>query len=79
MTDEEILGKIQGIIEDMRPNVQMDGGDILFQSFENGVVQVKLEGTCATSPMSCEMLTESIQTRLTQEVEDVHEVIALKE
>lgn len=79
MTDEAILGKIQSIIDDMRPNVQMDGGDIIFESFENGVVHVKLEGTCAASPMSCEMLTESIQARLAEEVDDVHEVIATQE
>lgn len=76
MTDEEMLSKIQEIIEEMRPNAQMDGGDILFDSFENGTVHVRLEGTCASSPMNANALQETIRERVCSEVPDVYEVIA---
>ena len=79
MTDEEIQRKIEIIIEDMRPNFQMDGGDIIFKSFENGIVAICLEGSCASSAITCSALQEEIRERLLEEVSDVHEVIAIKE
>ena len=40
----QVLLKIEEILKEMRPNIQMDGGDIEFVSFNDGVVSVRLKG-----------------------------------
>jgi Fe-S cluster biogenesis protein NfuA len=79
MTDEEILIKIKSIIEDIRPNYQMDGGDVIFDSFENGTVHIRFEGACATLLATCYDLQDDIKERLALEISDIHEVVAVRE
>ena len=79
MSDEKVIDKIQEIIEDIRPSIQMDGGDIMFESFENGIVQVRLETGSSEAFLNSDMLVEGIHSRLTEEIHDVYEVIVLSE
>ena len=52
MTNEERDQKIENILDTIRPNIQMDGGDIHFVKFQDGVVYVKLTGACIGCPAS---------------------------
>ncbi len=79
MTNEQVLKKIDQVLEEMRPNIQMDGGDIEFVSFVDGVVALKLHGACATCPLSLYTLKMGIEERLKEHIPDVVEVISVDE
>ncbi len=78
MSSEQELKKIEEILEEMRPNIQMDGGDIEFVSYVDGVVSVRLQGACATCPLSLDTLKMGIEERLKEYVPDVVEVISVE-
>jgi len=64
--DETTRRIIEVIEEQVRPAVAMDGGDITFESFEDGVVRVKLRGSCSGCPSSMVTLKSGIQSMLTR-------------
>ena len=45
-TDEELQPAVAGVIEKVRPSIQLDGGDINLIGIENGKVFVQLQGAC---------------------------------
>ena len=61
----------------IRPAVARDGGDIKFQGFKDGVVTVKLQGSCSGCPSSTMTLKQGVQNLLCHYVDDVKEVIAI--
>ncbi|MGZ3696260.1 MAG: NifU family protein [Bdellovibrionota bacterium] len=70
--------KIREILDrDIRPAVAMDGGDIVFEKFENGVVYLYMQGSCAGCPSSTATLKMGIETRIKAAVPEVNEVVAL--
>ena len=74
-TDSEIVKQIKEIIEiKVRPAVAQDGGDITFQSFEDGVVYLNLKGSCAGCPSSTMTLKSGIENMLKHYVPEVKEV-----
>ena len=78
MTSEQLLKKIDEVLQEMRPNIQMDGGDIEFVGFNDGVVSLRLHGACASCPLSLYTLKLGIEERLREQVPDVVEVIAVE-
>ena len=75
---KEIEKKIIKILETkIRPAVARDGGDIKFNKFENGVVEVKLQGSCSGCPSSVITLKNGVQNLLTHYIPEVKEVIAI--
>ena len=73
----EIEKKIINILDTkIRPAVARDGGDIKFQEFKDGVVKVKLQGSCAGCPSSTMTLKQGVQNMLCHYIPDVKEVIA---
>ncbi len=77
MTNEQIIDKIQEGLEEMRPNVQMDGGDIQFVSYKDGIVSVKLLGACVGCPLSMYTLKMGIEENLKERIPEIVEVIAV--
>lgn len=64
-TDDELTQRIVNIIEEqVRPAVAMDGGDIIFDGFEEGVVKLKLRGSCSGCPSSIVTLKQGIESLL---------------
>ena len=61
----------------MRPNIQMDGGDIEFMTFVDGVVSLKLHGACASCPLSVYTVKLGIEERLKEAIPEVVEVVAV--
>lgn len=75
--ENEVVGKIKKLLEDhVRPAVEMDGGAIDFQSFENGIVTVSLKGACSGCPSSTITLKAGIENLLKRMVPEVTEVVA---
>lgn len=68
--------KILAALEQVRPALQRDGGDVEFKGIdENGVVSLKLLGACGGCPMSTMTLKNFIETILVDQVPGVTEVI----
>jgi len=67
---EEVLGKI-------RPSIQADGGDVdLIEIKEDGVVVVRLQGSCKGCPMATLTLKAGIERILKEEIPAIKEVIS---
>lgn len=77
--DSEVVKQIKELIEiKVRPAVAMDGGDIIFDSFKDGIVYLKLKGSCSGCPSSTITLKNGIENMLKHyvpEVESVEQVI----
>ena len=76
--DSEIERKIKEILDqEIRPAVAMDGGDITFEKFENGIVYLFLQGSCSGCPSSTATLKVGIESRLKKEIPEVLEVVSV--
>tara|TARA_B100000029_G_scaffold309376_1_gene301946 strand:+ start:44 stop:589 length:546 start_codon:yes stop_codon:yes gene_type:complete len=74
----EIEKKIINILDTkVKPAVAKDGGNIKFKEFKDGIVKVKLEGSCSGCPSSTMTLRQGVQNLLCHYVPDVKEVIAI--
>lgn len=70
--------RIKEIIEEeVRPAVAMDGGDISFERFHEGVVYVWMKGSCSSCPSSTATLKGGIEARLKEELPEVQEVVQI--
>jgi len=73
--DNEAVIKIKDIIETkVRPAVAKDGGDITFQSFDNGIVYLQMKGSCSGCPSSTATLKAGIENMLKHYIPEVREV-----
>ena len=74
----EIEKKIVNILETkIRPAVSRDGGDITLSSYKDGVVTVKLKGSCSGCPSSTITLKRGVENLLTHYIPEVKEVISI--
>ena len=65
----EIATKIKAVIDsEIRPAVAMDGGDIIFKSFSEGIVTLQLQGACSNCPSSTMTLKMGIEGRLKRRI-----------
>lgn len=71
---ESIEKKVQKALDEIRPNIQRDGGDIELVAIQNGVVRVKLQGHCVGCPMSAMTLKQGVETHLKRRVPEVLKV-----
>lgn len=62
---------------EIRPAVAMDGGDITFERYENGVVFLHMKGACSGCPSSTATLKMGIENRLREMIPDLVEVVAI--
>ncbi len=76
--ESEVVARIRRILdEEVRPAVAMDGGDIVFAGFKDGIVELYLHGSCSGCPSSSLTLKQGIETRLMEAVPEVQGVVAL--
>ncbi len=74
----EIEKQIVAILDDeIRPAVAMDGGDVIFKSYEDGIVYLQMIGSCAGCPSSTATLKMGIETRIKEAIPTVTEVVAV--
>ncbi|KAL7289350.1 hypothetical protein TKK_0016718 [Trichogramma kaykai] len=63
--DDEIVQMIKELLDTrIRPTVQEDGGDIVFVSFENGIVKLRMQGSCTNCPSSVVTLKNGVQNMM---------------
>jgi Fe-S cluster biogenesis protein NfuA len=76
--DNEIIQEIKELLETrIRPAVAQDGGDIVFERFEDGIVYVQLQGACSGCPSSSATLKAGIENMLRHYIPEVEEVRAI--
>jgi Fe-S cluster biogenesis protein NfuA len=76
--DAEIVREIKEVLDTrIRPAVAQDGGDITFQGFEDGVVYLNMQGSCAGCPSSTVTLKRGVESTLKHYVPEVTEVRAV--
>jgi Fe-S cluster biogenesis protein NfuA len=80
LQDSEIVKQIKELIEvKVRPAVAMDGGDITFHSFVDGVVYLVLKGSCSGCPSSTITLKNGIENMLKHYIPEVESVEQIEE
>jgi len=73
----EIISKIKDVLDEyIKPAVEMDGGAIIFDSYDNGVVKVLLQGSCSGCPSSTITLKAGIESLLKRAIPEVESVEA---
>ena len=74
-TDSDIVKQIKELLDTrVRPAVAMDGGDIVYQNFEDGIVYLHMQGSCSGCPSSTATLKMGIENMLKHYVPEVKEV-----
>ena len=68
--------RVNAAIQDVRPSLQADGGDIeLVSVSDDGIVKVKLTGSCGSCPYSLMTLKQGVEAYLKKVVPEVKEVV----
>ncbi len=63
--------QVEKALNEIRPSLQADGGDVEFVEIENGIVKVRLTGACGGCPMSQMTLKQGIEQVVKKAVPEV--------
>jgi len=70
--DDDTVAMIKELLDTrIRPTVQEDGGDILYMGFDDGVVKLKMQGSCTSCPSSVVTLKNGVQNMLSFYIPEV--------
>jgi Fe-S cluster biogenesis protein NfuA len=75
--EEKMREKVEKVIDEIRPFLQADGGNIELVDIQEGVVKVKLVGACGSCPMSQMTLKRGVEARLKAQIPEIKEVVAV--
>jgi Fe-S cluster biogenesis protein NfuA len=70
--------QVKKALEELRPRLQADGGDIELLGVERGVVKVRLKGACAGCPMSTMTLKMGVEQYLKKKIPEIAKVEAVQ-
>jgi Fe-S cluster biogenesis protein NfuA len=75
--DDDVVKRIKELLENyVKPAVEMDGGAIQFKSYEDGKVNLMLQGSCSGCPSSMITLKAGIEGMMKRMIPEVNEVVA---
>jgi Fe-S cluster biogenesis protein NfuA len=76
--DSSEISRIKQILEnEIRPAVNLDGGDIIFDNYTDGILSVSMQGACSGCPSATVTLKQGIETRLKEAIPGLKEVISI--
>ena len=79
-SDDEVVVRIKELLENyVKPAVEMDGGAIQFKSYEDGRVNLMMQGSCSGCPSSMITLKAGIEGMMKRMIPEVKEVVAESE
>lgn len=67
--------RVQAALEEVRPALQMDGGDVELVGVDAGIVKVRLLGACGGCPMATMTLVGFVEERLKTRVPEIRQVV----
>jgi Fe-S cluster biogenesis protein NfuA len=76
-SDLELSARVQDVLDQIRPHVQADGGDIELVDIVNGVVQIRLAGSCVGCMYSMMTLQAGVERMLKERVPEIKAVEAV--
>ena len=77
-TREELNDKVKNLLEQVRPYLQADGGDIHFVNItDDNVVNVELTGACSSCAFSTMTLKNGVEATLKKILPEIKEVVAV--
>ncbi len=75
--DDDVVKRIKELLDNyVRPAVEMDGGAIQFKNYNDGVVNLALQGSCSGCPSSMITLKAGIEGMMKRMIPEVQEVVA---
>jgi Fe-S cluster biogenesis protein NfuA len=75
--DDDVVKRIKELLENyVKPAVEMDGGAIQFLSYEDGTVNLMMQGSCSGCPSSMITLKAGIEGMMKRMIPEVREVVA---
>jgi Fe-S cluster biogenesis protein NfuA len=75
--DSDVVKRIKELLDNyVRPAVEMDGGAIQFRSYDDGIVNLMLQGSCSGCPSSMITLKAGIEGMMKRMIPEVKEVVA---
>jgi Fe-S cluster biogenesis protein NfuA len=75
--DDDVVKRIKELLDNyVRPAVEMDGGAIQFKSYDDGVVNLMMQGSCSGCPSSMITLKAGIEGMMKRMIPEVREVVA---
>jgi NFU1 iron-sulfur cluster scaffold homolog, mitochondrial len=78
--DDDVVKRIKELLENyVKPAVEMDGGAIQFKSYDNGTVNLMMQGSCSGCPSSMITLKAGIEGMMKRMIPEVKEVVAESE
>ena len=73
--DKEIVSNINTILETkVRPAIMQDGGDIKFKRYDEGIVYLTLQGSCAGCPSATLTLKNGVENLLKHHIPEIKKV-----
>jgi len=75
---ESIQKRVQNELDEIRPQIQLDGGDVELVAVEKQTVKVRLTGHCAGCPMSAMTLKNGVEALIKERVPEIQKVEAVK-
>ncbi len=69
--------KVEEVLNQIRPSLRADGGDVELVDVQDGIVSVKLTGACSGCPMSTLTLKNGIERLLKEEISGIKEVVGV--
>jgi len=75
---ETVEKRVHAALAEIKPQIQADGGDIDLVAIENGIVKVRLRGSCVGCPMSALTLKAGVERVIKQKVPEIKSVEAVK-
>jgi Fe-S cluster biogenesis protein NfuA len=69
--------KVEAVLNQIRPSLARDGGDVELIDATDGIVKVRLTGACGGCPMASMTLKHGVERVLKEQVPEVKEVVAV--
>lgn len=79
MTAEELKSKVESALEEIRPFLVSDGGDIKLIDIENNIVKVQLEGACTSCSVNQMTLKNGVEATIKRFAPQIEKVIEISQ
>lgn len=75
---DSVEKRVEAALDEIKPQIQADGGDIDLVAVENGIVKVRLRGSCVGCPMAALTLKQGVERIIKSKVPEIESVEAVQ-
>ena len=69
------LDNVEKVLDELRPFLMADGGDVVVVEIDGPIVKVRLQGACGSCPSSTMTLKMGIERKMRESIPEVSEVV----